>query len=119
MLPFRSFVLALFLGVGYIATVSEAALPVDTLFRVDLSLNSNGGCGYAGRITLQRKLDEAEDLTRNALIMIRDASKNEYAQRVLRSFLQIRDATQLGEVKGMLNFLIAVSVFPNYRTCHK
>jgi hypothetical protein len=77
----------LFIGIALYGTVVQSAMAVDSLFQVDFSDITNGGCRTLGKDKAQRFIDEAEKMAEVGLQLADDYGLREEATRLMNAFM--------------------------------
>ena len=82
---------------------ADQAIAVGSLFSVDFTENTGGGCDYVGQATMQNILNDALNLGNMGLSLVTDYSNGiEPAMRLLDSYFESATGhltpTQLGQI---------------------
>ncbi|KAL2212263.1 hypothetical protein CC79DRAFT_359041 [Sarocladium strictum] len=77
----------LFIGIALYGTVVQSAMAVDSLFQVDFSEITNGGCRNLGKDKAQRFIREAETMAEVGLQLADDYGLKEEATRLMNAFM--------------------------------
>ena len=103
MLP-RALIVRLLILAGSALAADLQAMAVGSLFKVDFTANTGGGCAYVGQATMQSILNDALNLGNIGLSLVTDYSNGvEPAMRLLDSYFKSTTGrlttTQLGQIQ--------------------